>query len=143
MPFTVKNGSIAAGSVAGILVMIAIATATPLSWLASGFVAGIAAKGMGRGASSSLVSSLVTLFIMVTLAIFILPSGLSQLHSTIGNSFLYNFIAYSLNTMSIPTNKLIKEIILDDVLLSIIGGLIGGSIFKSVLPREDVPQAKK
>ncbi|KAA8922610.1 hypothetical protein [Thermoplasma sp.] len=142
MPLLARTGSLAAGTAAGILFLIAMVTISPVSWFISGLVAGIASKGSGRGALAALISSLVTVFIMITLTIAVPSSFLQSIYSSTGNSFVYSFVSYSVDQINSPISPLVNRIIVDFTLFSIMGGVIGGSLFRNTIHADEVVSKK-
>ncbi len=142
MPLLARTGSLAAGTAAGILFLIAMVTVTPVSWFISGMIAGIASKGSGRGALAALISSLITVFIMITLTIAMPTSLMQAIQNSTGNSFIYSFVSYSVQQINSPVSPLVGRIAIDFTLFSIVGGLVGGSLFRNSLRIEEIEQKK-
>ncbi|CAC11355.1 hypothetical membrane protein [Thermoplasma acidophilum] len=142
MPLLARTGSLSVGTAAGVLFLIAMVTISPVSWFISGLIAGVASKGSARGALASLISALSTVFIMITITIVAPPSFLQSVYNSTGNSFIYLFLSYSLHQINSPISPLVNHIIVDFTLFSVLGGIIGGSLFRNRIYADDIAPKK-
>ncbi len=125
-------GSVGAGIVAGILVLVLFGWVPYYGWILAGVVAGLASRGSGRGLLSGLLAGIIVSAVVIALTLFVPISALNTIFSDFGNQNLNNTVFSTVYTaISMGTVELVKKIAVDLIVLPAIGGFIGGSILSN------------
>ncbi len=114
-----KEGSVALGSIVGFLLMLVIGWVPFVGALIAGFVAGLIAKGPGRGFAAGLGASIIGLA-MITLAFALAGTFLAGLVGTLTFGLLGLGISVFLGIMW-----------LGGIILAAVGGALGGLVARS------------
>lgn len=125
-------GSIGAGVIVGILLLVLFGWITFYGWIVAGLAAGFASRGSARGLLSGLLSGIIVSAVALTVTLFVPVSALNTIFYDIGNQYLSNTaFANVYTTISLPTVELVKKLVIDLIVLPGIGGFIGGSILSN------------
>ena len=122
-------GSIGAGILVGILMLVLFGWLAIYGWLVAGVVAGMASRGSGRGFLSGLIAGIVVSAIAVAFALFIPVSTINTLVGYVGNQYLSSKVfAPIYSVLGLSTTELLKRMAVDLILIPAVGGFIGGFV---------------
>ena len=132
-------GSIGAGIIAGLIMLVLFGWISLYGWLAAGLVAGLAARGSARGFLAGLISGIIVSIIALALSLFVSVSTINTYVAYIGNQYIQNtIITPELNVLGFQLMVLVKKLAIDVILIPAVGGLIGGSILSNGYLVEEV-----
>ena len=125
-------GSVGAGIIAGISVLILFGWVPYYGWIAAGIAAGLASRGSGRGLLSGLLAGIVVSAVVIAVTLFVPISALNTIFFASGNQYLNTTVFSTLYTaINMGTVELIKKVAVDLIVLPAVGGFIGGSILSN------------
>lgn len=134
-------GSIGAGILVGILMLVLFGWLAIYGWLVAGVVAGMASRGSGRGFLSGLIAGIVVSAIAVAFALFIPVSTINTLVGYVGNQYLSSTVfAPIYSVLGLSTTELLKRMAVDLILIPAVGGFIGGSVMSNGYFVEEVEE---
>ncbi len=125
-------GSIGAGILAGLIMLILFGWISLFGWLAAGLVAGFAARGSARGFLAGLISGIIVSIITLVLSLFVPVSTLNTYLAYMGNTYIQNTVFKpELNILGYQLVALVRKLAVDVILIPAVGGFIGGSILSN------------
>lgn len=125
-------GSVGAGILAGILLLVLFGWLGLVGWIVAGFLAGVASRGSGRGFLSGLVAGIIVSAFAIAVALFVPMSAVNSVVSFFGNTYLnqtvFSSVYKALNLSTLSTYGLLKKVAVDLIVLPAIGGFVGGAV---------------
>ncbi|MFG1449835.1 MAG: hypothetical protein AAE983_04245 [Thermoplasmataceae archaeon] len=124
-----EYGSMGAGLIVGILLLVLLGWIPFTGWIIAGFAAGLAARGSIRGFFSGLIAGVIVSAVLIAVILFVNVGDINTIFSYFGTSSLvvsiYTVVMHLENLSSVA---LIKAIVINGIAIPAIGGLVGGSI---------------
>lgn len=137
-------GSIGAGILVGLIMLILFGWISLFGWLAAGLAAGFAARGSARGFLAGLISGIIISILALALSLFVPVSTLNTYLAYIGNQYIQNTVFKpELNILGYQLMTLVKKLVVDVILFSAVGGFIGGSILSNGYTVEEVEEGAR
>ena len=124
-----EYGSMGAGIVVGLILLILLGWIPFTGWIIAGVVAGLAARGALRGLFSGLIAGVIASAILITVVLFLSVGNINTIFSYFGtSSVVVSIYTAIMHLENYGTTALIKAIVIDGIVIPTIGGLVGGSI---------------
>ena len=124
-----EYGSMGAGLIVGILLLVLLGWIPFTGWIIAGFAAGLAARGSIRGLFSGLIAGVIVSAVLISVILFINVGDINTIFSYFGTSSIvvsiYTIVMHLENYGSLA---LIKAIVINGIAIPAVGGLVGGSI---------------
>lgn len=124
-----EYGSMGAGIVVGIVLLVLLGWIPFVGWIVAGFAAGLSSRGALRGVFSGLVSGVVVSAVLISVILFLSVGNINTIFGYLGNGYLVTSIKGVVMHLEVyGSTELIRSVVISGIVIPAVAGLVGGSI---------------